>query len=128
MSYNIEIEIRDHFLFATASGERTDINVEAIAKKIVDECARNKIANVYLDLCQLTGRLSILESLLVITKVFPEMGIFRKLERVAVLESSERNERSRFFEQAAQARGYNIRMFDNRKEATDWLSECGQPA
>jgi len=97
MSYEIEMKVKGHYLFATACGTRTSENVLSIAKEILDECMRNNTANVFLDLRQLTGRLSISESLPVITKEFPELGLFRKLERVAVLESGDRNERSRFF-------------------------------
>jgi hypothetical protein len=128
VSYDIEIELQEHYLFATACGDRTSENVSALAREVLDECVRHKVVNVLLDLRLLTGRLSISESLSVITRVFPEMGTLRKLQRVAVVETSERNERSRFFERAAGSRGYNIKMFEDQKEAVDWLSEHRQPA
>lgn len=128
MSYSIDMEVRGHCLFAAACGERTSQNVSAIAKEVVAECERNEVVDVFLDLRQLTGRLNISDSLAVVTNGFPAMGTFQKLERVAVLEASERRERSRFFERAARARGYNIRMFDDQKEAFDWISESRQPA
>ena len=128
MDHNIEIEIRENCLFAVAKGVRTENSISEIAKEIFDKCASNNIVKAFVDLRQLTGRLNISESLQVINKLFPEIGIFRKLEKVAVLETNERNERSVFFEQAAQARGYNIRMFDDQDNAADWLSECKQPA
>jgi len=128
VSYSIEMELRGSCLFAAACGERTGENVSAIAREILDKCVRNNIVDVFLDLRQLTGRLNISDSISVITKEFPEMDLFGKLERVAVLETSERHERSRFFERAAHARGYNIRMFDDQKEAADWISKSRQPA
>ena len=128
VSYNIEMELREHCLFATACGERTGENVSAITKEILDECVRNNIVDVFLDLRQLTGRLTITDSISVITNEFPRIGLFKKLERVAVLESRERHERSRFFERVAHARGYNIRMFDDQREAADWISRSRQPA
>ena len=103
-------------------------NVAAIAGEILDECVRANVARVFLDLRQLSGRLDISESILVITEMFPKMGLSQKLERVAVLESHERHERSRFFERAAHARGYNLRMFDDQDEAMDWISASRQLA
>ena len=128
MSYSIEMELRGRCLFAAACGVRTSENVSAIAKQVLDECMRKDIVDVCLDLRQLTGRLNISDSLSIITREFPEMGLFQKLERVAVIESGERQERSRFFERAAHARGYNIRMFDDQKQAADWISKGKQPA
>ena len=128
MSYKIQLELRERCLFAAASGERTCKNVAAIAGEILDECVRANVARVFLDLRQLSGRLDISESILVITEMFPKMGLSQKLERVAVLESQERHERSRFFERAAHARGYNLRMFDDQDEAMDWISASRQLA
>jgi hypothetical protein len=128
MSYTMDIEVQGDCLVAAACGERTGENVSAIAQEILDECLRQGIVKVLLDLRPLTGRLSISESLSVVTHLFPEMSALRKLERVAVIEASERHERSRFFERAAGARGYNIRMFSEQQQAVDWLAQSRQPA
>ena len=128
MGYSIEMEVREDYLFATACGERTAENVSAIAREVIDECVQRNVAHVLLDLRHLTGRLNIADSLSVVTKGFPEIGVFRRLERVAVLEMSERYERSRFFERVAHSRGYNIRMFDDQQEALDWISSSRQSA
>ena len=128
MSHNVQLIPRGSCLFATASGERTSDSVSAIAKEIVDQCMQNGIADVYLDLRQLKGRLDISDSIAVITRVFPELGLLGKLQRVAVLESSGRYERSRFFERAAHARGYNIRMFEDEEVAISWVTGGAQSA
>ena len=118
---NIEMNLRGHFLNATACGLRTVDNVTHLTRSILDACDTHGVADVLLDLRQLTGKLSIIESLSMITNVFPEMKRLKCLSKVTVLESKDRQERSRFFEKASKARGYNIRMFEDQNEAYAWM-------
>ena len=127
MNYTLEMEARNGCLFAVARGERTIDNISAIAEEILSECLRSDTVDVFLDLRQLTGRLDVSDSIQVIIREFPRIGLFQTLNRVAVLESEERDERSQFFERAAQARGYNIRMFEDQAKANDWITEKTLP-
>ena len=127
MSLGIETEVKHQCLFVTVMGQRTRSNIQELTKAVVDRCISNNVVRTLVDLRQFTGRLDISDSFIVVTDVFPSIGIFNKLERVAVLESKERNVRSRFFEGVAHARGYEIRMFDCQEEAAEWISESKQP-
>ena len=123
MSLNIDIELRESYLFATVCGERTSENIAALAKEILDVCQKNNIDRVLVDLRKFTGRLNITDSYLVVDRILPTIKLFHQLKKVAVLELEERYERSRFFEGVAQDNGYNIRMFEDQDVATAWLSK-----
>ena len=128
MTYRADFELRDQHLFATVGGPRTIESITSISREVVNECRRNGVSKVFIDLRQLTGRLEITDSLSVVERIFPAIESFRELEKVAVLEQKERFERSRFFERVAQSKGYNIRMFEDPDEATTWLTVTEQPA
>jgi hypothetical protein len=123
MSYEMTKEVKGQTLFVTAAGRRTGRNVAAIAKDVLDECRRSNVTEVFIDLRDLKGRMDVSDSLLVITEVFPSINLFRHVKRVAVIETPDRDERSRFFERVAHSRGFNIRMFDDPERAQQWLAE-----
>jgi hypothetical protein len=123
MSYDIDIELKENYLFATVCGERTGENIATLAKEILDVCKKNNIDLVFVDLRKFTGRLNITDSYLVVARILPTIKLFQQLKKVAVLELEERYERSRFFEGVAQDNGYNIRMFEDQDVAAAWLLE-----
>lgn len=126
MSLNIEMQIIERYLFVIPRGKRTSDNISEISKSILDFCLQNNIENVLLDARQLTGRLDISESYLVVLNLFPTIKQFRQLTKVAILESKERYERSRFFERLARKRNYNLRIFEDQMEATTWISKSDE--
>jgi hypothetical protein len=111
------------YLHACASGTRTLKNVSSIAREILDASIINETDKALIDIRQLEGRLSIFDSLLIITKEFPAIQQLRVLNKAAIVDAEDRRERSEFFERIARSRDYNIRIFEDVQTAIEWISE-----
>lgn len=119
--YRVEIKPEDGYLHITASGRRTFESVSALAHEIIDACIRHEVDEVLVDVSALAGRLSIFDSLRLISDLFPELKKRQVIRHVVAVDSEKRSERFRFFERAAQSRGYRIRLFGNIDEAMDYF-------
>jgi len=111
MSYSIEIKKEENFLHARISGKRTREAVSALSKEILDASIQFEIDEILVDARDMTGRLSIFDSYLIITKEFPRLKRSVAHKKVAIVDIKENFERLRFFERVSRKLGYNIRTF-----------------
>jgi hypothetical protein len=119
--FGLIIELKDDHLAARASGERTRNSVSTMTLQIFEAAVANQYSKVLVDVRGLKGRLSTLDSYLVVTEVFQKLR-GRGLLRAAVLDSKDPGLRVRFIETVALNRGFNFRVFSSRKEALAWLA------
>lgn len=75
------------------------------------------LKNIMVDLREVTGRLSVFDSVEHIENYPHEM----KLRNYAVLDKPENKTQNQFFENAAYNRGYRIFFFTDEAEAVKWL-------
>ncbi len=127
MTYELEIKSKENYLFARASGTRTRDAIASIAKEVLEACIQYQVDEVLVDIRDLTGPMGIFDSLLIVTKEFPKLKAKNVIKKAAIINAKDRKERSRFFEQIAIKRGYNIRLFDDLTPAIEWL-KSGKPA
>jgi len=121
MSYELETTIEDTHVFASITGTRTRHATVSAANEIIELCRQHKIEKVLVDVRRLTGRLSIFDSMMLIFEEFPKLQKLDVVKKAAILDSKKRLERLQFFEDHANRRGYNIRMFTEIDTARTWL-------
>jgi hypothetical protein len=69
----------------------------------------------------LKGRLSIFDSISIITKHFPVIKRLNAVDSLVVIDNEKNAERFKFFENFARRRGYNVRVFSDPKLASKWI-------
>ncbi len=121
MSYEFTIEEKPNHLYVSATGERTRENVAAIAHRIIDACEKNLVKGVLVDVRQLTGRLRVFDSFMIVAIEFPRLKRLGVLSKAAIVDREENRARFAFFERISRNRGFNVRAFSQVSEATEWL-------
>jgi hypothetical protein len=119
-SYQLEFERKDGFLYARASGERTRDTVTALTFAILEAAREADFPRVLIDVRALEGRLSVLDSYLVVTQVFERLR-GQGVNRAAILDEQISSRREWFIETVARNRGFNFRVFPDEAEALAWL-------
>lgn len=118
MSYKINYKAFSDHLRVSISGHG---NKEAWAKVSGDISGlldKYGLKDILIDLRNITGRLSVFDSVEHIDNYSYEM----KLRRYAVVDKPEHKEQNRFFENAACNRGYRIYFFTDEAPALKWLN------
>lgn len=123
MTYRLKIKKEEHYVSAFATGIRNRENISSMAQEILDACKQHQVDKVLIDVREMNGRLSIFDSLAIISKDFSKLKQFRILNKAVIVDAESRRERFSFFEQVARRRGYNIRVFDDVDEAIEWIGK-----
>lgn len=118
--FGLIIELKDDHLAARASGGRTRESVSTLTLQVFEAAVANQHSRVLVDVRGLKGRLSTLDSYLVVTEVFQKLR-GRGLLKAAVLDSKDPGLRIRFIETVALNRGFNFRVFTSQSKALAWL-------
>ena len=121
MAYELDIKREENYLHVRASGTRTRDAIAAIARETLEACKQHQVNEILVDIRDLTGPMGIFDSLLIVTREFPKLKAKDVVKKAAIINARERKERSRFFEQIAVKRGYNIRVFEDLAPAIEWL-------
>jgi hypothetical protein len=121
MSYEVTINKEENFLHVQAAGERTLDNILAITHEIMAAYARHGIPKVLVDVREIEGALSTMEGFELPTEHFQKIRDQRILQKAAIVDRKENEERFRFFQTVAENRGFNLRVFTDVDEATSWL-------
>jgi hypothetical protein len=122
MAYDLEIKKEESYLHVRAAGSRTRATISAIGQDILEACRKHDIYEVLVDIRDLTGEMGIFDSMLIVTKEFPKLNAENVVKKAAIINPRNRHERSRFFEQIAVKRGYNLRLFEELTPAIEWLT------
>jgi hypothetical protein len=122
MSYQLEITREETYLHVRATGNRTRSTLTAIVEEILAACGKYQIYTVLADIRELEGEMGIFDSMLMVTKEFPKLRAENVVQKAAIINHRNRHERSKFFEQMANKRGYNLRLFEELTPALEWLT------
>jgi hypothetical protein len=112
-----------NFLSVRATGLRTSGNIASMAGEIVEECRKQNIDRVLVDVRELEGHLSIFESFMIPAKLFPRLKDRYVINKAVIVDTEKNRERIQFFESVARARDFNLRSFLDFDKARAWISE-----
>ncbi len=121
MQYDLQIEKEPDFLYAKISGIRNGKTVSIAAKEIIDACKLHSAARVIIDVRNLTGRMSVFESYMLVSREFPRLRQFVSLEKTAIVDQKENRNRLQFFERTSKSFGFNVKTFTELEEAKKWM-------
>jgi len=118
--HTLTIEPKGSYLSVRAAGTRTRTAVTAMIPKIYQALLANNLSKVLIDVTELKGRFSPLDSYLVVTRDFARLrgGGIRK---AVVVDEHGGAVREWFMQRFARKRGYNFRIFANPEVAQYWL-------
>lgn len=118
--YTLTFENRENHLFVLSNGLRTRGTVTAMAMEIFDAALANNLSKVLIDARELDGRLGVLDSYLLVTEVFQNIR-GKGIRKAAIVDEQINTLREWFLETVARNRGFNIRIFNDKEKALDWL-------
>jgi hypothetical protein len=118
--HTLAIEAKGGHLFARASGVRTLDTVTAITMEVFDAALANHLSKVLIDVRELKGRLGILDSYLVVTRLFEKLR-GKGIHKAAIVDERVPSLGGWFLETVARNRGFNFRVFADQEEALEWL-------
>lgn len=121
MSYQLTTRVQEDVLIADATGVRDLERVAAIAQELKSLCEKQGVAKVLVDVRGLEGRLSTLDTLLLVVRHFKTLRDFRVISKAAVLDQDLSKKRHGFLEDLAFNRGYRFRIFEDLDKAREWL-------
>lgn len=121
MPFKIETGTNPERIEVTYSGTVTDIEYKSAILEFVKFNSEKKCLLVLTDLREMTVTPSILNVYDSIN-MFEKMGIDSRTSEALILPENKFVEKNiRFYENACQNRGYNVRIFYNREDALTWL-------
>jgi hypothetical protein len=118
--YKLSIKFEGDRLSARARGERTRATVTAITMAVYEAALARETPKVLIDVREMQGQLSILDSYLVVTQVFEKLRR-GPLHKAAIVDVQISSRRGWFIETVARNRGFNIRVFADPEQALAWL-------
>lgn len=118
--YTLSIEFGHGYLFARAHGKRTRATVTAITMEVFEVAKSRDFPKALIDVRELDGQLSVLDSYLIVTQVFEKLR-GNVLRKAAILDTRMSSIRGWFIETVARNRGFNFRVFAGLQEAQAWL-------
>ncbi len=126
MSYQVTIDERPTYLYATVRGRRTPENLVRFMQEVSWACERTGLKAALLEM-QLSGpSLSTTEIYQVICQRVPAG---QKLDRIAYVEVLVGDaDMPVFAETVARNRGVNVRLFQDASTAANWLAETEKRA
>lgn len=118
--HSLDFEPREGYLYARASGIRTRHSVAAATRMIFEKAIELGLSRVLVDVTDLEGTLSVLDSYLLVTEVFKPIR-WKGLTKAAVVDLGGSLPERKFFQMVAHNRGYTYQVFSDRKRAEEWL-------
>jgi hypothetical protein len=121
VTYQVDIKAEEEYLHTVVSGIRNRQNVMAVTTDVLKACREHNINKALIDVRQLKGRLSVIDSFFIAAKEFANIRKYNIINKAVIVDNKENEERYRFFENVAVNRGYNIRFFSDSDIALEWL-------
>lgn len=118
--HSLKFEPREGYLFARATGIRTHHSVASLTETIFEKAVELGLSKLLVDVSDLEGTLSVLDSYSLVTAVFKPIR-WRGITKAAVVDGSGSRIQMAFSELVARNRGYNYRIFNDEEEAIEWL-------
>ena len=105
-SYEFTFVAEPEFLHITARGVRTREAVVALAWEIVDMSVQHQKNRILIDVRELSGRLSVFDSFMIVANEFPRLREKGSLKKAVIVDKQSNSYRFRFFETIARNRGF----------------------
>lgn len=122
--YNLKIEKNEGYLEARVSGKRTRDTVSILTDEIARTCIEAHCSRILVDVRELEGFLKVYDSHYIVTQDFPKLRN-KGIKKVVIVDRAVPGIREWFMETVAVNRGFNLRVFADRKAALEWLR--GEP-
>jgi hypothetical protein len=117
--YELTVEVRPDYLYASVTGDRTADNVFRFLREAYAACVENEKSRLLLEM-RLTG--SRLGTLGIYRVISDRSADGARLRRLAYVEDPlDHVEEARFAETVAVNRAVNVRLFKDVSEAARWL-------
>jgi hypothetical protein len=124
MVYDLSVKKGGDILHVRVTGERTRAAIMAVSKEIMEACLREGTSKLLIDVREFHGQLALIDDYEVPAKEFPTLPPHGGLLKAsAVVDVPENADRFVFFEDVAQSRGFNFRVFPDIDRAMKWLGE-----
>jgi hypothetical protein len=120
MTYEIKSKLKDNILKIIVTGTWPSKNPESIIADILNHCYKHQEIPKLLDIRDMESTPTILGD-------YEEVGLFvkagfRRLGRIAILDTRSRKESNDFLETTALNQGLNFRFFyEDEQEVSNWL-------
>ena len=121
MTYQLEIVEKNGYVIAVLAGVRTPETLVAAASETTTFCRDRGHTRLLINLRRMSGGLDTMQTFEVAGHGIPNQKHVRDLVRSAILDHTENIDRIRFFETVAINRGLNVKVFDDKERAIEWL-------
>jgi hypothetical protein len=119
-THQLTLEIKEEYLLAQISGQRTRAAVSSFVTEIAHAAIEYKRGKILIDVRGLEGWLSVFDSYYIVTDDFPQFRD-KGIVKAAIVDRPLPKLSEWFFETVAHNRGYNLRIFESPVVALDWL-------
>ena len=123
MSYTLTMKRVGDVLHVKATGARTMETIMAMSKDIMEACARRKTPKALIDVRAMEGHLSTLNAYDIPKSFFETIRDRTVLQKSAIVDLKENQDRYKFLENVATNLGYIIHFFSDADEALQWLQK-----
>lgn len=121
---NLQIEEKNNYLYACASGERSRENVIAMTIEVFNTALEKKFSRIIIDVRELSGYFGLMDIFILVKEVMANLR-GKGIDQVAVIDVHQTNRNDWFLEPVAHSYGLNIRVFTELDSAIQWLGEIG---
>ncbi len=123
MSYELTYKKEKDILLVKVCGMRSFKAIIEIVKDIQQICIKQKTCKVLIDVREMEGHLKTMEAYELPALVFPKFRDLNIFEKSAIVDREESRPYYSFFENVSVNRGFNLRVFTNIEDATEWLQK-----
>jgi hypothetical protein len=121
---HLQIEGRNDYLDACASGERSRENVIAMTLQVFNTALERKLSKILIDVRELSGYFGFMDIIYLVKEVMANLR-GKGIDQVAVIDVHQTNRDDWFLEPVAHSYGINIRVFTELDPAVKWLEGTG---
>ena len=123
MSYDLTYKKEKGILKVKVSGMRSFKTVLSVITDIQQICLKQNTPRVLIDVRELKGHLKTMEAYELPAFVFPKIRENSIIEKSAIVDLEESRDFFSFFENVSVNRGFNLRVFTDMEDATEWLAD-----
>jgi len=120
---SLTIKKKGDILCFKATGSRSLETVVAMSNDILTACVEHNTKKILVDVRQLEGRLSSIDSYEIYNRHAPKIRDLNVITHNAIVDLEEFGSSYNFLETVAVNRGFNSRVFSDLDEAVKWLEE-----
>ena len=120
MTYKLDIKDEKDFLRIDVMGKRSKDSIKDVTEEIFEAFNAFEGKKLLIDVSKFEEHINIIDIFSLLTLDLPKI-IKGKIDKVAIIEPGGNQDDKEFFENVAQNRGHNLKIFDTEEEALGWL-------